>query len=129
MIQPSNISEVSGKMKEYTQLVNSIFSYRTPYELIVARRYPGASIAIFDTNSLMTDIYNNPTQYLDSPANVTGQYYKCDPTGTTCTTQEGRAASEYLWYDELHPSQRTDTVIAKEFVKVVEGTSKYATYW
>jgi hypothetical protein len=128
-IQPSNISEISGKMKEYTKLVNNIFSYRTPYELLVARRYPGASIAVFDTNSLITDIYNNPTQYLDSPANVTGQFYTCDPNGAACTTQEARKASQFLWYDELHPSERTNTVIGKEFVKVVAGTSKYAMYW
>lgn len=116
-------------MKEYTQLVNSIFSYRTPYELLVARRYPGASIANFNTNSLITDIYNNPTQYLDSPANVTGQYSICGSTGAMCISQEDRDPSQFLWYDELHPSERTDTIIAKEFMKVVEGKSKYATYW
>lgn len=34
-----------------------------------------------------------------------------------------------MWYDELHPSERTDQVIAKEFAKVVKGLSSYATYW
>jgi len=128
-----NTTEVSGKMKEYTKLANSLFSYRTPYELLVARRYPGASIAIFDVNSLMTDIYNHPTQYLDAPANVTGQYLTCDPAAAewwnVCTTQEGREPHQFLWYDELHPSERTDQVIAREFAKVVKGESRYATYW
>ncbi len=35
----------------------------------------------------------------------------------------------FLWFDELHPSERADQVIAREFVNVVKGTSKYATYW
>jgi phospholipase/lecithinase/hemolysin len=117
-------------MREYTQLVNSIFEYRTPYEMLVARRYPGASIAIFDVHSLLTDIYINPTDYLTSPANVTGQYFLCDvATGSICTSQTDIGLDHFLWYDELHPSQQTDKTIAKEFANVVKGTSKYATYW
>jgi hypothetical protein len=127
---PANISETSGKMKEYTQLVNSIFDYRTPYELLVARRYPGASIAIFDVNSLISDIYHNPTAYLAAPANVTGQYSFCDAaTGSICTSQSDIGLSHFLWFDELHPSQTTDEAIAHEFARVVKGTSQYATYW
>jgi hypothetical protein len=71
-------------MKEYTQLVNTVFDYRTPYELLVAKRYPGASIAIFDTNSFLTDIYNNPEKYLALPANVTGSYVTCDAILPRC---------------------------------------------
>jgi len=127
--KPANISEYSGKMKEYTTTVNSLFDYRTPYELLVKKRYPEASIAIYDVHSLITDIYNDPTGYLTAPANVTGQYYHCDPaTGTICTSSSV-SADHYLWYDELHPSQQTDKTIAKEFANVVKGSSKYATYW
>lgn len=131
LVQSSNISEASGKMKEYTQLVNNIFDYRTPYELLIANRYPGASIAIFDVNTFMTDIYNNPTAFgIASPANVTGQYYHCDPaTGTICTSQSDIGLEHFMWYDELHPSQTTDEIIAKEFINVVKGSSTYATYW
>lgn len=34
-----------------------------------------------------------------------------------------------MWYDALHPSEQTDRVIAANFVEVVKGTSKWATYW
>jgi hypothetical protein len=34
-----------------------------------------------------------------------------------------------MWYDELHLSEQTDRIIAREFVGVVEGGSKWATYW
>ena len=79
----------------------------------------------------MTDIYNNPTAFgIASPANVTGQYYLCDPvTGSDCVSQTDIGAAHFMWYDELHPSQQTDEAIAKEFINVVKGTSKYATYW
>lgn len=110
--------------------MNSVFDYRTPYELLIRRRYPGASIAIFDVHSLITDIYNNPSRYLASPANVTAPYYLCDAaTGTICTAQTEIGLDHFLWYDELHPSQQTDKTIAAEFAKVVKGNSKYATYW
>jgi len=115
-------------MKEYNFLVNSLFSYRTPYELLVAKRYPEASFAVFDVHGLMTDMYNSPENYFPSPANVTGQYYLCPPLGGTCTSS-ALGMEHYMWYDELHPSEQTDKIVAKEFVKVVEGTSKYAAYW
>ncbi|KAA8571849.1 hypothetical protein EYC84_001809 [Monilinia fructicola] len=123
--KPSNISEVSGKMKEYTQLANAIFDYRVPFELLIKKRYPGASIAIFNTNALLTDVYNNPTQYLPAPAIVNVPYVL---TGSPSSKQPGNLDG-YMWYDELHPSQGTDRVIAHEFLNVVNGTSKYATYW
>lgn len=126
--QPANITEVSYKMKEYTSLVNSLFTYRTPYEAVVAKRYPGALFAVFDVHSLMTDIYNHPSQYLSTPANVTGTYYFCSPSNTNCTTSR-LGLDHFMWYDELHPSEATDKVIAREFVNVVKGASKYAAYW
>ncbi|KAL3421076.1 gdsl lipase acylhydrolase family protein [Phlyctema vagabunda] len=126
--KPSNVSEVSNKIKEYTQLVNSIFDYRVPFERLIANRYPRASIAIFDVHSLMTDIYYNPTKYLSSPANVTGSYISCQPD-EACPKTSNLTLDHFLWYDELHPSERTDQVIAEEFVKVVDGSSDYATYW
>ncbi|KAG9231626.1 GDSL lipase/esterase, partial [Amylocarpus encephaloides] len=128
--KPSNITEVSYKMKEYTRLVNDVLKYQTPFELHIAKRYPGASIAVFDTHSLMSEIHYNPTAYLASPANVTGQYYLCDvATGQKCTSQTSVGADHFFWYDELHPSQQVDKAIASEFLNVVKGTSKYATYW
>jgi len=126
--KPANITEISYKMLEYTTTVNNILTYQVPFELIVARRYPGASIAIYDVNSLITDIYNNPTQYLEAPANVTGYYRYCNLNSSVCTPSEEPAHS-FLWYDELHPSERTDQIIAQEFLNVVGGNSSYATYW
>lgn len=115
-------------MMEYTQLANNIFDYRVPFEIVIKKRYPGASIAIFDINSLLTDIYNNPAQYLPAPAVVDVPYILCAISGSPCPSQPG-SLDGYMWYDELHPSEGTDKVIAKEFLNVVKGTSKYAIYW
>lgn len=34
-----------------------------------------------------------------------------------------------MWYDELHPSEQTDRVLAREFVDAVSGQSNWTTYW
>jgi len=116
-------------MMEYTTSVNTIWSYQVPFELHIARRYPGAEIIIFDVYmySLMTGIYNNPAAYSTTsiPLNVTGFDQHCFTTG--CTTIG--AVDSFMWFDRLHPSERTDQIIATEFIKVVEGNSTYATYW
>jgi phospholipase/lecithinase/hemolysin len=117
-------------MREYTITVNTVFDYKTPYELLLAKRYPGAEMVVFDVHSLLTDIFTHPAAYLNgtTPPNVTGQYYLCSLDGEVCTSAKG-SLDGYMWYDELHPSERTDQVIAEEFVRVVQGKSNYATYW
>lgn len=74
----------------------------------------------------MTDIWENPSQYLNGtvPYNVTSSVYRC---GSPCTSNAVR--DSYLWYDDLHPSEQTDRIIAREFVNIVRGKSKWARYW
>ncbi|TVY82306.1 Acetylesterase [Lachnellula suecica] len=122
-----NLTEISYKMKEYTQLVNSVFAYRTPFEMLIAKRYPGAKMAVYDVHSLLTDVYNNPEQYLTSPVNVTAPYNMCDAAGNC--TQSALSLDHYMWFDDLHPSEKTDQAIAHEFVNLVNGNSTYATYY
>jgi phospholipase/lecithinase/hemolysin len=75
----------------------------------------------------MTDIWNRPSLYLNgtAPLNVTGYVTQC--SNTTCA--DSAARDSYMWYDELHPSEQTDRIIAQEFVEVVQEKSKWATYW
>ena len=114
-------------MKEYTTSVNTIWNYQVPFELLIAHRYPRAEMVVFDIHSLMTDIYYKPAAYLQSPANVTSWVNQCSVDGKTCTTIG--SIDSFFWFDELHPSQGVDKVIAREFLKVVAGNSSYATYW
>ncbi|KAG9249242.1 hypothetical protein BJ878DRAFT_579537 [Calycina marina] len=63
------------------------------------------------------------------PWNVAGQYYPCDVEIGECSTQPVRSLNQFLWYDEMHPSERSNQIVAQEFCKfVVAGTSKYAAY-
>lgn len=113
---------------EYTLLVNTGYAYGIPYNLIVQDRWPDSSVVLFDVHSLITDIHNNPSAYLASPANATGGWQNCD-VNKVCTNST-EPQDSFLWFDELHPSQITDQIIARTFVDIVKyGNSSYATYW
>src|SRR3954454_492223 len=79
---------------------------QTPFELLVAKRYPGTDFALFDVWQLISDIYDNSTGYLNgsAPANVTGFVHHCNLTEQACVDEDGgKSPDSFLWYDELHP--------------------------
>jgi hypothetical protein len=141
----TNVTEVSYRMWESVKTVNDIYKYQLPFELLIQDRYPGAQFALMDMYNIVrpsyltkmerkkltlvhqiADIYYNPDQYLASPANVTGYIEQCDASGQ-CSLAANQES--FLWFNDLHPSWKTDSIIAERFVEVVEGRSKYATYW
>ena len=75
------------------------------------------------------DIYTNPTAYLNgsAPANVTSFENQCDVTGANCVVAS--SPDSFFWYDELHPSEQTDRILAEEFVAALNGNGTYATYF
>jgi hypothetical protein len=143
--KPSNITAISFKMMQMVVTTNAIFDYRTPFELLIAQRFPGARFALMDMYGLVgaqllkhlqmadewqiLDIWNNPTQYLNgtAPANVTGFISHCNMDSSVCTQLP--SPDSFLWYDESHPSQQADRIIAREFVGVIKRESRWATYW
>ncbi|TFY80151.1 hypothetical protein EWM64_g3862 [Hericium alpestre] len=89
---------------------------------------PGAHIGLFDSHSLFNDILDNPSQYLNgtAPLNITGAVHACrfktdestsDPG--ECTDAEGTDRDSFAWYDELHPSEQSDRVVAREIANVI----------
>jgi phospholipase/lecithinase/hemolysin len=124
-----NATEINGRMHETVAALNEVYKYRTPYEVDVEKTYDDIKIANFDVNSLMTDIYYNPTKYLNgtAPANVQGVAHLCNLQGQNCTVPT--SPDSYEWYDPLHPSEQTSRIVAREFSSVIGGKSKYATYW
>ncbi|KAI8631682.1 carbohydrate esterase family 16 protein [Xylariaceae sp. FL1651] len=126
-----NTTEYEFKMLEYTTNVNKIIDYGVPFQLLVQKRWPGASFTIFNAHQLMLDIIKTPEQYLDAPANVTGYYYTCPlPTSSDGCADSQYPLSSFLWFDSLHPSTRTDQIIGGEFVKALRGNSTtYATHY
>ena len=69
-MSPANKTQVAETMHEYTTSVNNIYKYQTPYEALVAKRYPGASFANFDVWSLIADVYDNPSAYLNGTQTI-----------------------------------------------------------
>ncbi|KAJ4291671.1 hypothetical protein N0V90_009566 [Kalmusia sp. IMI 367209] len=119
-----NITEISFRMLETVATVNAIYEYRTPFQARVNASWPGAHVADFDVSALIRDMYARPSVYLNgtAPLNVTGYV-----VGAGNISRSDR--DSYLWYDELHPSEQVDRVVAREFVSVLGGASKWAKYW
>ncbi|KAF2746340.1 carbohydrate esterase family 16 protein [Sporormia fimetaria CBS 119925] len=125
-----NATEISYRMQSAVTTVNEIFAYRTPFETEVSDRWDGnVKIANFDVNALLTDIWNNPKGYLNgtAEANVTGFVNQCDVQGQNC--KKADSPDSFLWFDELHPSEQASRIVAREFVGVLKGKSKWAKYW
>ena len=43
---------------EQVATVNDIFKYRTPYEVALAGKYPGAEFALFDVHQLVSLVFH-----------------------------------------------------------------------
>ena len=92
-------------------------------------------MAVFDVNGLMRDVYANPGRYLNGTGgnDVQGYEKHCvlgEDGKQECVPEEGGVGKDgFMWYDELHPSEQTDRVVAKEFLGVLNGDSGWAKYW
>ena len=51
--KPDNHTAIAEQMKEYVTTLNDVYKYQLPYELLVAKRYPGVNFALFDVYSLV----------------------------------------------------------------------------
>ncbi|RDI77215.1 hypothetical protein Vi05172_g12771 [Venturia inaequalis] len=122
-----NATEISYRMMGQVELVDEAFQYRTPFEVKFGDKFKEANFAYFDVNSLFNEMYTNPSAYLNgtAPLNVTSWINRC--SGNSCPGK--LSPDSYLWYDELHPSEQADRNVAKEFVQVFKGGSRFATYW
>lgn len=102
--KPENHTEIAETMREYVTSTNTIFKYQTPFDVLIADRYPGANFAIFNVYDLLYDIFENPTEYLNGtqPANVTGYEHHCSTSGCTLM-YNGTSSDSFMFYDELHP--------------------------
>ncbi|PIL25383.1 hypothetical protein GSI_13273 [Ganoderma sinense ZZ0214-1] len=130
-----NTTEWSVFMKELTTAGNAIA--RLQLELLAPTLH-GAHIGLFDSHSLFTEIYAHPELYLNgtAPLNVTGSAHACvlqlnesvsDPG--VCTDAVGTDQASYLWYDELHPSEQTDRIVAKAISDVIHRRSEQWITW
>ncbi|KAF8182925.1 GDSL lipase/esterase [Pholiota molesta] len=98
----------------------------------------GAHVGIFDSYSLFADMFVHPQLYLNgtAPLNVTGAVQACvfqlneavsDPG--VCTIAQGTDRDSFLWFDELHPSEQADRIVAREIAQAIEGRANQWTTW
>ncbi|EPS38112.1 hypothetical protein H072_8120 [Dactylellina haptotyla CBS 200.50] len=123
-----NTTAISQKMGTHVRSANQIFKYQLP---ALADSLNGAKVAQVDAYSIFQDIYAHPENYLDAPYNTTGWASHCD-TWAACQSWTNTVEPNpdaYLWWDELHPSVKTSTAVAKEFVKALRKESTFATYY
>ncbi|KAM4057933.1 acetylesterase [Hirsutella rhossiliensis] len=114
-----NVTEFRDKLRQYTTAVNTMFEYGVPFHL---RRWPDAVFSLLDAHAIVTDVHADPAGYLDAPANATAPYRRC----TQACVNAPEPLSSFVWFDELHPSERMQEIFAKHFTDlVVHGRSKY----
>jgi phospholipase/lecithinase/hemolysin len=106
-----NITEYGQKIYEYSTSVNTMYSYAVPVMMNLKDRWPKATLDIFDVHSLLNDIYAQPSKFLAAPYNASGYYHHCSSSGSDCVDQSG-SLNGYLWYDELHPSNKTSECLS-----------------
>lgn len=99
---------------------------------------PGAHVGLFDSYALFTDMIAHPQNYLNgtAPLNVTDAINACifqvdEPTSgpADCTTATGTDKDSFLWWDEVHPSEQADRVVAREITAAIKRTSSRWTTW
>ncbi|KAJ7595525.1 GDSL lipase/acylhydrolase [Mycena floridula] len=104
----------------------------------VAPSFPEAHIGLFDSYGLFTDMINNPADYLNgtAPLNTTVPLKSCvyqlnEPTSDTgiCTIAQGTDKDSFLWFDELHPSEQADRMVAREITGILKGKKNRWTTW
>lgn len=52
--KPKNHTLLNGRMMEEVVSVNAIYEYRTPVDVVLSKKYPGAKFAVFNVNGLVS---------------------------------------------------------------------------
>ncbi|KAJ3046217.1 hypothetical protein HDV00_000029 [Rhizophlyctis rosea] len=122
-----NTTDASVRMKSLVFTANEIYKYQIE---VLSQDLRGAKIAQFNSFGLISDILDQPKKYLAAPYNATGYSWHCSPSSCDdAYFYDDKRRNGYAWYDELHPSVQTSTVVATEFAKAIKGESKWATYY
>lgn len=129
---PRNQTEWAIFMAEMVRAGNELQALRTKY--IAPSLFPGARIGIFDSYGLFNDMYKNPAKYLIGPdynvvdaANACEYYPKND--SWACFTQPKGRWDSYLWFDELHPSEQANRVVARHILDALSGKGPFVSWY
>ncbi|KAJ4328555.1 hypothetical protein N0V84_000914 [Fusarium piperis] len=101
-----NMTDYNYKLMEYLTSAKKMLQYGVPFQLIVEKRWPGATFSFFDLHGLLNDLLKAPEEYLDAPANITGHYRHCAIGEFLDCPVEKESRETFFWFDELHVSER-----------------------
>ncbi|QRV79368.1 carbohydrate esterase family 16 protein [Ceratobasidium sp. AG-Ba] len=129
---PRNNTEWSLFIAELVRSGNELQALRTKY--IAPGRFPGARFGIFDSFRLFKDIYEKPQDYLVGPTyNVTGVIQTCRyPPGNStlvCEAEPYAVRNSYMWWNELHPSERVHDIVAQNVIKALKGQGPFVQWY
>ncbi|KAG8808540.1 hypothetical protein FRC18_004990 [Serendipita sp. 400] len=130
---PNNTTQVSLFMESEVKTGNAMGKMMLQD---LAPSLKGAHLGIFDSYGLIDDIITYPARYLNgtAPFNITSSANACPypPYGSTplyCTVVTGTDVDSFVWYDELHPSEQTHRILAREMASVMKGKKTKWVTW
>ncbi|QRW13558.1 carbohydrate esterase family 16 protein [Ceratobasidium sp. AG-Ba] len=130
---PHNQTEWSILMSELVQSGNELWAVKTKY--IAPLQFPGAVFGLFDSYGLFKDMYYNPASYLAGPP-----YFIDDPivqckypyegsTWPVCVVQPDGVRNSYLWWDEVHPSDKASQIVARHVLSAMNGQGPFVSWY
>lgn len=93
-----NVTQYNSKLHQYATSVNTMLEQGGLLEHTIKKRWPGASLTVFDVNALLKDVLEDPGASLSYPANVTGVYHFCpeDAAPEDCV-DSSHPLSSFFW--------------------------------
>lgn len=123
----TNLTAVAEEMRELTWNGNEILKYKIPAE---TARWKDTTVGALDAHSMLWDAYHTPAKFLTgkAPYNVTGWTNHCS-LDWQCKQFQPERKDSFFWFDELHPSEAAERVVANEFVKLLTGKTSYGQWY
>ena len=113
-----NATAYQEKMRQYSTSVAYMIHLGTPFHAKLKERWPGATFVVFDTNKLMREMMAAPERYFEEPASVT-DVFNCNAVDVSHCTEPSGELSGYMWFDDLHPSERTSELQSATHVVLI----------
>lgn len=119
------VLSTTGNCQDKTNKLAKKFNQATNNMMVeLSRSLPGASYKFGDAFDVVNDVISNPYRYgftnSDSPCCSFGNIrpsLTCVPASTLCKDR-----SKYVFWDEYHPSDSANMIIAKELIKKFKFT-------
>lgn len=131
--QPHNQTEWGILMAELVRSGNELWALKTKY--VAPAQFPGAVFGLFDSYGLFEDMYNNPALYFTGPPyHVDESIVACKfpyegAQNPICVVQPDELRGSYLWWDEVHLSDRASRFVARHVLRALNGEGPFVSWY